>query len=178
MKGYTKEDVSLHRDGFGPGQPAINVKVHHYPNTEQVVDRFGCSEATAERALEYAYMSAQEQFWGQAPAGDCRVYGRKSQRDEDVERNCPQAGRRSRSPFGACVVLKEAPFGTVPRISSSTGGLPAHEQLARKWGLARLTAAAGRPGRRVVPVPIFETFPGGRPVHEELLRKQAPTGTE
>jgi hypothetical protein len=64
MRGYTKEDVTLHSEGFGRGrQPAVNVKVGSYPGSAQVVERFGCSEETAQRALEYALEAAQEWFW-------------------------------------------------------------------------------------------------------------------
>lgn len=64
MKGYTKADVTLRSDGIGRGsQPAINVKVRDYPGVDQVVERFGCSEETAERALEYALKTGSEVFW-------------------------------------------------------------------------------------------------------------------
>lgn len=48
--------------------PALNVKVYDAPEytAERIVAEFGCSEAAAERAAQYAYESAQEQFWEQA----------------------------------------------------------------------------------------------------------------
>ncbi len=81
MTGYTKEDVTLHSEGFGPGQPAVNVKVGGYPSIDQVVERFGCSDETAQKALEFALEAATEQFWQwHAPDiaeryfGACTVY--------------------------------------------------------------------------------------------------------
>ncbi len=82
MKGYTKDDVRLHsNNAFGVGQPAVNVKIGRYPTVGQVMDRFGCSERTAEKAAEYAFQSASELFWREyAPHlaehyfGPCKVY--------------------------------------------------------------------------------------------------------
>ena len=60
----SREDVETHSDNYGMVQrPAINVKVYHFPSVERVVDHFGCSEATAEKALEWAFESHQGQFW-------------------------------------------------------------------------------------------------------------------
>ena len=65
-KGYTKDDIEFHRDGYGPMRPAVNVKVYHYPSVWDVMDDFDCSEETAEKALEYAFESAQYRFWEEA----------------------------------------------------------------------------------------------------------------
>jgi hypothetical protein len=52
------------------------VKVGSYPRVQQVVNRFGCSEDTASRALEHAFSSAQELFWGEyAPDLAERFFG-------------------------------------------------------------------------------------------------------
>lgn len=61
---YTKGDVQHHSEGFGrQAYPAVNVKVHHFPGLDDVREHFGCSERTAEKALEYAFESQQEAFW-------------------------------------------------------------------------------------------------------------------
>lgn len=54
-----KQDVEV----YG-GYPAVNVKVHNFgPSIDQIVERFGCSEATAEKALGFAWESATQGFW-------------------------------------------------------------------------------------------------------------------
>lgn len=63
-----KSEVQTHTDnGYGAGYPAINVKAHHIGGLQgtvtDVMDKFGCSEAQAEKALEFAHTSACEQFW-------------------------------------------------------------------------------------------------------------------
>lgn len=64
MKGYTKSDVTCRRVGYGGHAfPTVNVKSYAYIGTERVIDRFGCSEATAQRALEWVWESACESFW-------------------------------------------------------------------------------------------------------------------
>jgi hypothetical protein len=46
------------------GYPSVNVKVHQFgPMIGEIEKRFNCSEAQAEKALEYAWESAQESFW-------------------------------------------------------------------------------------------------------------------
>lgn len=52
--------------GEGPADPAINVKESTFPSVDTVVDRFGCSEATAQTALEIAWDCQAEGFWDQA----------------------------------------------------------------------------------------------------------------
>jgi hypothetical protein len=80
MKGYTKQDVEQHGSGFGDGQPAVNVKSRTFPTIDQVVERFGCSEETAQQALEFAFESHQGSFWESAQEvaqhyfGPCVVY--------------------------------------------------------------------------------------------------------
>jgi hypothetical protein len=63
-----KSDVQTHTDnGYGAGYPAINVKAHHIggrcATATDVMEKFGCSDAQAEKALEFAHTSACEQFW-------------------------------------------------------------------------------------------------------------------
>lgn len=61
---YSKSDVDTHSGGYGSRQyPAINVKVYHFVSIYKVVDKFGCSEDQAERALQFAFDAAQERFW-------------------------------------------------------------------------------------------------------------------
>lgn len=80
MRGYTKEDVEQHCQHFGQLQAAVNVKVRDFPSIDQAVDRFGCSEVTAERALEFALEMHTEEFWENAGEeavyylGPCKVY--------------------------------------------------------------------------------------------------------
>lgn len=67
MRGYHKSDVEHHRVGYGgTAYPAVNVKVYHFTSVDKVIDRFGCSEATAERALEHSFNMQQECFWEDA----------------------------------------------------------------------------------------------------------------
>ena len=64
MRRFTKADVEMYSGGYGrAGHPAINVKVHDFPSADEIVDRFGCSEATAMKAGEYAFAVEQEVFW-------------------------------------------------------------------------------------------------------------------
>jgi hypothetical protein len=60
-----KSEVQRHTDhGYGCPYPAVNVKVHRLGvTTQDVVDRFGCTEAQAEKALEFAFEAACQQFW-------------------------------------------------------------------------------------------------------------------
>lgn len=48
--------------------PAINVKCYKAPKytSARIAAHFGCDEVTAERAAQFAYDSAVEQFWEQA----------------------------------------------------------------------------------------------------------------
>ena len=64
MRKYTREDVDTHRLGYGYGRaPAVNVKNRNHVDADVVVHEFGCSQATAEKALEWAWESACEVFW-------------------------------------------------------------------------------------------------------------------
>ena len=67
MPRYSKADIETHSGGmYRKARPALNVKVYHYPTTGKVEDAFKCSEATASKALEYAFESAQQRFWEDA----------------------------------------------------------------------------------------------------------------
>lgn len=65
-----KSDVLRDYHGYGRNRerPALNVK--HYGQVEytaqRIVKEFGCDAETAERAVQFVYESAQEQFWEQA----------------------------------------------------------------------------------------------------------------
>lgn len=41
----------------------VNVKAYNFTDVDAVTDRFGCSEATAQKALEMAFECQQESFW-------------------------------------------------------------------------------------------------------------------
>ena len=74
----TIESVSMHREGcYGTAFPALNVKCYHLPDPDAVTARFGCSAATAERALEWAVESHREDFWG--PCGPDSPYPSRAQ---------------------------------------------------------------------------------------------------
>jgi len=76
MRRFTKADVEMHADGFGrAGHPAVNVKVYRFPSVDEIVDRFGCSEATAVKAGNYAFEMEQEVFWEDAKELAREVFG-------------------------------------------------------------------------------------------------------
>jgi hypothetical protein len=64
-----REDIETHSTHmYGQHYPAINVKMYRGkdtcpPDVGDVVTKFGCSKATAERALQFAIDAAQEGFW-------------------------------------------------------------------------------------------------------------------
>ena len=73
-----KSDIQIHRDGYRPSNPAINVKVQKLGLTaQQVAGHFECSLDTAERALNFAFESAKEQFWEQAKEFAAEVFGKR-----------------------------------------------------------------------------------------------------
>ena len=63
MKRYTKGDIETHSEHFRHEHPAINVKCYKFIRTDEIADHFGCSEETAQKAAEYSFHSACEQFW-------------------------------------------------------------------------------------------------------------------
>jgi hypothetical protein len=63
-----KDDVETHHIGYGSDSvPAINVKVYHMgADNDDVAEYFKCDPETAERALGFAFESAQQVFWEMA----------------------------------------------------------------------------------------------------------------
>ena len=63
---FKKTDIEIHSDGYGyhGGNPDVNVKVYRVDcDTSDIVEKFGCSEAQAQKALNFAFESACESFW-------------------------------------------------------------------------------------------------------------------
>ena len=68
-----KITIAMHADNWArEANPAVNVKVQRFPDfgsnygrggVEAVRERFGCSEATAGRALEFAWEAQAREFW-------------------------------------------------------------------------------------------------------------------
>ncbi len=79
MRKYTREDVDLHRQGYyGAPLPAVNVKGGNYFPASILIERYGCSEKTAEKAFEMAWECAVEDFWDTcAPAIVEDVFGKR-----------------------------------------------------------------------------------------------------
>lgn len=76
---FRKSDITTHYSREYSG-PAVNVKVYAFPHDahpaqEKVMADFGCDRATAEKALEYAYESAQEEFWQQMKEDGKEIFG-------------------------------------------------------------------------------------------------------
>lgn len=81
LKNYTKESIRFHRDGHGSNYlPAVNVKVHNFISNEQVMERFGCCESTAEKVIQWVWDSQADNFWnyggseGEGMAQDSATY--------------------------------------------------------------------------------------------------------
>jgi len=55
-------DVTIYYDRSTP-YPAINVKVHNFPDSSIVVDKFNCDDSSAEAAIGFAWDEACEMFW-------------------------------------------------------------------------------------------------------------------
>lgn len=63
---FRKSDIERHTDnGYGTYYPAVNVKVHGRLglSTEEVMEKFGCTEEVAEKAIQFAFDSECESFW-------------------------------------------------------------------------------------------------------------------
>ncbi len=67
MKGYTRDSVDMHSDGFRPSKPAIKIKSYHFPHAGKIESRFKCTESIAEKAGEYAFNCACRDFWESLP---------------------------------------------------------------------------------------------------------------
>ena len=78
---YTKEDVRFHGEYMQRSHPAVNIKIHGYgfPGTDEVVERFGCTEKQAEKALGFAFDSAVVDFWDQAQEVAHEVFGKEAE---------------------------------------------------------------------------------------------------
>ena len=78
--GYTKDDVEMHREGYGfTRTPAINVKYYGRGiDPDRVADRLGCSPQRAELCLEYAGETLCEMFWEDAEDTARDIFGDKS----------------------------------------------------------------------------------------------------
>ena len=63
MKRYRKTTVQMHQDGFGPYNPAINVKDPPFPDIYEVQREFNCSLEQAEKATITAFDVAADRFW-------------------------------------------------------------------------------------------------------------------
>lgn len=73
-----KSEVQTHSDRpYGSQYPAVNVKIYQWgPGDASVVTRFKCPEKQAEKALEYAFNSAQWHFWKGAEEYATEVFGK------------------------------------------------------------------------------------------------------
>lgn len=74
MKTYRKDDVETHGERYNRTQyPAVNVKCYSFPSCWKIADYLKCTPEQAEKAGEFAFESAQEQFWEnvQAYADEC-----------------------------------------------------------------------------------------------------------
>jgi hypothetical protein len=78
MARFRKEYIELHSDGpYRGANPAINVKVYGRTlSSDRVMEKFGCDEKVAEKALEYAYESNQELFWEEAKYLAGEIFGK------------------------------------------------------------------------------------------------------
>jgi len=70
---FSKLDITLHRDGFRDGKPAINVKCHNFGRERDSEGRFGAERLAAETGLseeraavlfERAWEWQTSDFWG------------------------------------------------------------------------------------------------------------------
>jgi hypothetical protein len=78
MSRFCKENICFHSDGpYRGANPAINVKVRRWPLTiDAVVEKFGCDENAAEKALNFAFESNQELFWDEAKELVENIFGK------------------------------------------------------------------------------------------------------
>jgi hypothetical protein len=80
MTRFRKEYIEMHSDGpYRVANPAINVKVRRWPLTiDTVVEKFGCSEDDAEKALGFVFESNQELFWDEAKWLAEEIFGKSA----------------------------------------------------------------------------------------------------
>lgn len=72
--GFKKSSVTMHRENYGTANPSVCVKVYNVgASIEDVVAKFACTEAQAEKALGFAFDAACRAFWEywQDTTGDC-----------------------------------------------------------------------------------------------------------
>jgi len=75
---YRKSDVQTHNDGgySGPEYPAVNVKVYNCGfDNDDIANHFKCDERTAAQAGQFAWDSACQLFWEQAPDTAVEILG-------------------------------------------------------------------------------------------------------
>ena len=62
---FKKTDIKLHTDGgYGTYYPAVNIKVYNLGcTTDDVMQKFGCTEEVAEKALQFAFDAECRDFW-------------------------------------------------------------------------------------------------------------------
>lgn len=74
-RAYSRDDVETHAEHYRPARPAVNVKVRHFPGTDEIAERFGCNEKTAERAGQFAFEAACGIFWEDVEGTAKDVFG-------------------------------------------------------------------------------------------------------
>ena len=75
MKGYKKDDIEIYYDrSFRGGKPSVNVKAYDFGRGLSEDDFPNCSEETFERAMEFAFEMAQENFWSESAQELCDNY--------------------------------------------------------------------------------------------------------
>lgn len=75
MKHYKKDDVEMyHERGFRNALPSVNVKVYNFARglTEEELN---CDEDTFNKAVNFAFESAQEIFWEDAKETAKEIFG-------------------------------------------------------------------------------------------------------
>lgn len=72
--GYSKADVQMHRDGFGPFHPAVNVKVRDFGG-ELSAEDFEADSESFDKAMRFAFESAQQRFWRYASEAATEIFG-------------------------------------------------------------------------------------------------------
>jgi len=77
-QGYGRDDVETHSEHYGKVRPAVNVKVHRFPSSDKIMERFGCEEKEAEKAGQFAFDSACTIFWEDVQDFADDVFGKGS----------------------------------------------------------------------------------------------------
>lgn len=75
MRHYTKDSVEFHSEHYRPARPAVNVKVHNFVSPYKIAEHFKCSEKQAEKAIEFAFESACQQFWEDSTEHAQSIFG-------------------------------------------------------------------------------------------------------